>query len=98
MEGLFGDEDDIKGNHLETKLSIYHSSYETSQDFFIKLNTYSPDIVEHQDSASFVAHEVVTNENSSLFDTKDVAREDITSSVDEDDAATDGDSPLEAIE
>ena len=79
-------------------ISICHSSYETSQDFFNKLDTYSPDIVEHEDSTFSVAHEVVTNENSSLSNTEDVAHEDITSSTGEDDAATDGDTHSEAIE
>ena len=83
---------------MDTELSICHSGYETSQDFFNKMHTYSPDIVEHEDSTSFVSHEVVTNENSSMSNTEDASHEDITSSVGEDDAATDGDTPSEAIE
>ena len=30
LEGLFGKKDDLGENHLETELSIYHNSYETS--------------------------------------------------------------------
>lgn len=96
-EGLFGEKDDLSGNHMETEVSIYHSSYETSQDFFKKLDTYSPNIVEHEDSTSFVAHEVVTNKNSSLSNTEDAAHEDITSSAGEDDATIEGETPSEAI-
>ena len=96
LEGLFGEKDDLSGNHLETDISIYHSSYETSQDFFNKMDTYSPDIVEYEESTSLVSHEVVTNENSSLSNTEDAAHEEITSSASEGDAATDGDTPLEA--
>ena len=61
LEGLFGNKDDLRENQLETKRSICHSDYETSQDFFKKMDTYSPYIVEREDSTSSVAHEVVTN-------------------------------------
>lgn len=98
LEGLFGKNDDLRENHLEIELSIYHSSYETSQDFFNKMDTYSLDIVECEDSTSSVAHEVVTNENSSLSNTEDATHEDINSSASEDDVAIDGDTPSEAIE
>ena len=98
LEGLFCEKDDQRGNHLETYISIFHSSYETSQYFFNKLDTYSPDGTGNEDSASSISHEVVTNENSSMSNTEDVAHEDITSSASEDDDATDGDTHSEAIE
>ena len=98
LEGLFGKKDGLRGNYLETALSICHSGYETSQYFFNKLDTYSPDIVEHEDFASSIAHEVVTNENSSFSNIEDVSQEDITSSIGEDDATIDGDTTLESIE
>ena len=98
MEGLFGKKDDLRENHLESELSICHSGYETSQDFFNKLDTRSPNIIEHEESTTYVAHEVVTNENSSMFNTEDGAHEDIASSTGEDNVAIDGDTPSEAIE
>ena len=63
LEGLFGKKDNLRENHLETEFSIYHSGYETSQYFFNKLDTYSPDGTGNEDSTSSISHEVVTDEN-----------------------------------
>ena len=62
------------------------------------MDSYSWDIIDHEDSTSLVTHEAVTNKNSSLSNTEDAAHEDITSFVGEDDADTDGDTHSEAIE
>ena len=83
---------------MEKDISICGNNYETSQDFFNRLNTYSPDIVEHEYFTSSVAHEVVTYEDYILSKTKDDAHEDIPSSTSEDDASTNGDTLSEDIE
>lgn len=98
MEGLFDEKDYLRGHNLETPLWIFHSSYETSPNLFNKLDTYSLDDVAHEDYDSFIAHEVVTNENSILSNIEDVADEGITSSTSEDDATIDGGTPSEPIE
>ena len=98
LEGLFGKKDDLRENHLETELSICHIGYETSQNLFNKLDTYSPDDTGNKDSTSSISHEVVTDENSSLSNTEDDAHEEITSSTGEDAATTDEDTLSETIE
>ena len=54
-------------------------------------------MLSHEDSASSIAHEVATYENSSMSNIEDDAHEDIPSSVGEYDATIDGDTPSEAI-